>query len=151
MYKVDLKPCPFCGRIPIFHEYHETCDGRGDRHAHIECKCGIEMRLTSEEFYKAQDNFGYTGGYYSQNEEFWGGMHQKLIDKWNEQVADCEKNNNMKLVKVRIFKDNEVYVNKDLSSEEADDVAMSLTLEKFNVMGIDTSEFEIAVLDEVFT
>lgn len=88
MYTIDLKPCPFCGRIPIFHEYHETCDGRGDKWPYIICVCKASMTLTSEEFYKAQDDFGYTGGYYSTNDKLWNAMHQRLIDKWNERKGE---------------------------------------------------------------
>lgn len=76
--------CPFCGGEAELEEYYETCDGRGDRNAKIECrKCGLMMRLTFEEFHGAEKEFGYTGGYRSQNKTFWNGMHQKLVSKWN--------------------------------------------------------------------
>lgn len=81
---IELKKCPFCGGEARLTEFYESCDGRGDRHAKITCcKCEITMYLTFDEFYDAQKEFGYTGGYYSQNKAYWDGMHQKLIDKWN--------------------------------------------------------------------
>ena len=83
MDKEKLKPCPFCGGEAKLIEYYETCDGRGDKSAKIKCKCGLEMTLNFDEFCKAQNDFNYNGGYYSQNKEFWDGMHQMLIDKWN--------------------------------------------------------------------
>ena len=79
-----LLSCPFCGGEVELKEFYESCDGKGDRHAKITCgKCEKAMYLTFDEFYDAQKEFGYTGGYYSQNKAFWNGMHQKLIDKWN--------------------------------------------------------------------
>ena len=41
------------------------------------------MTLNFDELCKAQNDFNYNGGYYSRNKEFWDGMHQILIDKWN--------------------------------------------------------------------
>lgn len=84
MIKADLKPCPFCGATPKLKEFHETADGRGDRWAEICCHCRVSMTLTLGEFEKAEKDFGYIGGYYSSNEKFWNGMHQRLIDKWNK-------------------------------------------------------------------
>ena len=75
--------CPFCGGEAELEKFYESCDGRGDRFAKIKCRCGVIMELTFEEWGKAQDDFNYTGGYYSQNKAFWNGMHQRLIDKWN--------------------------------------------------------------------
>jgi hypothetical protein len=80
---IKLLPCPFCGGEAILEEYYETCDGRGNRSAKIECECGLKMSLTWSEFTQAKKDFNYTGGYYSQNKKFWKGMHQRLIDKWN--------------------------------------------------------------------
>jgi hypothetical protein len=98
-----LKPCPCCGDETKLIKYYETCDGRGDKMPEIRCKCGLKMTLTSDEFYKLRDDFNYVGGYYSSNKEFWNGMHQRLIDKWNtrkpidriveqlEETAECYK------------------------------------------------------------
>ena len=84
MNEKRLKNCPFCGGEAEMKEFYESCDGRGDRHAKITCcQCETIMYLTFNEFYDAEKEFGYTGGYYSQNKAFWNGMHQKLIDKWN--------------------------------------------------------------------
>lgn len=84
MREVKLLPCPVCnGKSVKLNELYETSDGRGDRWPSIECKCGLLLSLTTDEFYSAQDDFGYTGGYYSRNKEFWNGLHQRLIDKWN--------------------------------------------------------------------
>ena len=81
--EIKLLPCPFCCGEVILEQYYETCDGRGDRDARIKCKCGLQMSLIWSEFTQAKKDFNYTGGYYSQNKEFWKGMHQRLIDKWN--------------------------------------------------------------------
>ena len=81
--KKSLRECPFCGGEAELEKFYESCDGRGDRFAEIKCKCNVTMELTWEEWIKAQEDFNYTGGYYSQNKEFWNGMHQRLIDKWN--------------------------------------------------------------------
>ena len=83
MQNDKLLNCPFCNGEAELEEFYESCDGRGDRFAKIKCKCGATMKLTVEEWGKAQDDFNYTGGYYSQNKAFWNGMHQRLIDKWN--------------------------------------------------------------------
>jgi hypothetical protein len=79
----ELKCCPFCGGEAELKKFYETCDGRGDRMARVECKCGLGMSLTWNEFKQAEKDFDYSGGYYSSNKEFWEGMHQKLVDKWN--------------------------------------------------------------------
>ena len=79
-----LIPCPCCGGEAALKKYYESSDGRCDKHAQIICcDCELTMELTWDEFSKAQEEFGYTGGYYSQNKSFWDGMHQKLINKWN--------------------------------------------------------------------
>lgn len=83
MSELKLLPCPFCGGEAKLIEYKETVDGRGDKIARIRCECGSDLHLTAREFSKAEDDFGYKGGYYSQNQKFWNGMHQRLIDKWN--------------------------------------------------------------------
>lgn len=84
MSEIRLLPCPVCnGKSVKLNELYETSDGRGERWPSIECKCGLSLSLTTDEFYSAQDDFGYTGGYYSENKEFWNGIHQRLIDKWN--------------------------------------------------------------------
>ena len=71
-------------------EYIETVDGRGDKIARVRCKCGCDIHLTMREFSRAEDDFGYNGGYYSQNKKFWNGMHQRLIDKWNNRATEAE-------------------------------------------------------------
>ena len=78
-----LKPCLSCGGEVILKEYYESTDGRSDEFAKIKCECGLELKLTFDEFYQAKKDFNYRGGYYSSNKEFWNGMHQRLIDKWN--------------------------------------------------------------------
>lgn len=84
MSEIRLLPCPVCnGKSVKLNEFYETSDGLGDRWPSIECKCGLSLSLTTDEFYAAQDDFGYTGGYYSENKKFWNGMHQRLIGKWN--------------------------------------------------------------------
>lgn len=83
MSELKLLNCPFCGGEAELKKYYETCDGRGDRMARVECKCGLEMSLTRNEFKQAEKDFNYSGGYYSSNKEFWEGMHQRLIEKWN--------------------------------------------------------------------
>lgn len=83
MSELKLLNCPFCGGKAELKKYYETCDGRGDRMARVECECGLEMSLTRNEFKQAEKDFDYSGGYYSSNKEFWEGMHQKLVDKWN--------------------------------------------------------------------
>lgn len=80
----QLAKCPFCGGEAELMDYYESCDGRGDRFAIIKClECTVEMQLTWKEFKKAEEDFGYTGGYFSQNKVFWEGMHKRLVDKWN--------------------------------------------------------------------
>ncbi len=87
MKEAELKPCPFCGGKAELKKHYESCDGRGDRYAKITCLgCTVEMSLTWKEFGQSEKDFGYTGGYYSQNRLFWDGMHQMLIDKWNRRV-----------------------------------------------------------------
>ena len=90
MKNVNLKPCPFCGKTPELQKYHETCDGRGDRYAVITCECQTQMRLSLSELKKAENDFGYTGGYYSSSKEFWNGMHDRLIEKWNNQNTSTD-------------------------------------------------------------
>lgn len=88
MEKIKLKRCPICGsRKATFHEYYESCDGRADKPAYINCSCGLELHLTGDEFWGAQDKYNYKGGYYSQNKKFWEGMHQMLVDKWNNMAC----------------------------------------------------------------
>ena len=86
----ELKKCPFCGGEADLIEYIETVDGRGDKIARVRCKCGCDIHLTMREFSRAEDDFGYNGGYYSQNKKFWNGMHQRLIDKWNNRATEAE-------------------------------------------------------------
>lgn len=94
MNDMKLKPCPFCGGEVELEEYYESTDGRQDRHAKIRCyKCDLKMGLTFDEFYQTQHDFGYTGGYYSKNEKFWNGMHQRLVDKWNRLVKSNTEHN----------------------------------------------------------
>ena len=91
MNNAKLKPCPFCGQTAELVKYKETCDGRGDIHPYIICRnCSSGAVLTLEEFKKAENDFGYTGGYYSSNKKFWDGMHQRLIDKWNNQNTSTD-------------------------------------------------------------
>lgn len=79
-----LITCPCCGGEAALKKYYESSDGKCDKRAQIICcDCELKMELTWDEFSKAQEEFGYTGGYYSQNKSFWDGMHQKLINKWN--------------------------------------------------------------------
>lgn len=78
-----LNHCPLCGREVILKEYYESTDGRSDEFAKIKCECGLELKLTFDEFYQVKKDFNYRGGYYSSNKEFWNGMHQRLIEKWN--------------------------------------------------------------------
>lgn len=85
-----LRECSFCGGEAELIEYIETVDGRGDKIARVRCKCGCEIHLTMREFSQAEDDFGYKGGYYSQNKKFWNGMHQRLIDKWNNRATEAE-------------------------------------------------------------
>ena len=99
MKNVNLKPCPFCGKKPELQKYNETCDGRGDRYAVITCECQTQMRLSLSELKKAENDFGYTGGYYSDNKEFWNGMHNRLIEKWNNQNTSTDKEGVNKMVK----------------------------------------------------
>ncbi len=86
MSELKLLNCPFCGGEAKLIEYKETVDGRGDKIARIRCECGSDLHLTAREFSKAEDDFGYKGGYYSENKKFWNGMHQRLIDKWNTRI-----------------------------------------------------------------
>ena len=79
----SLEPCRYCGGHPKLYLYQETCDGRGDQPASIKCTCGISASLTTNEYRNCEKQFGYTGGYLSQNEEMWYGMHKCLVDKWN--------------------------------------------------------------------
>lgn len=90
MNNTKLKPCPFCGRKPELIKYHESVDGRGDVPAFIKCACQAQMLLSMTEFRKAENDFGYTGGYYSSNKEFWNGMHDRLIEKWNNQNTSTD-------------------------------------------------------------
>ena len=86
----ELKKCPFCGGEATLEKYRESDDGRMDKVARVKCKCGVEVHLAFSEFNRAKDDFGYKGGYYSQNKEFWDGMHQRLIDKWNNRPTESE-------------------------------------------------------------
>lgn len=85
--------CPCCGGCAKLHVYEESEDGRGDKGAYIQCeKCHLEMRLTTNECWSAEDEFEFTGGYYSDNKLFWEGMHNKLIAKWNNRPKPIHGN-----------------------------------------------------------
>jgi hypothetical protein len=80
----ELKKCPFCGGEAVLVEMYESCDGRCDRFPRVKCTdCQAEVGLTFKEFTDATHEYGYTGGYYSQNKKVWDGIHQKVVDKWN--------------------------------------------------------------------
>ena len=54
----------------------------------------------------------------------------------------------MKLT-VRLYKENEVQVANNLTEEEANKIAIDLTLQKFNMLGIKTEGFDVAILREI--
>lgn len=55
----------------------------------------------------------------------------------------------MKSLTVRLYKENEVKVDNSYTQEEAEKMAVDLTLQKFKMLGIDTEGFDIAILEEV--
>lgn len=86
MKDIFLNPCPFCNSIPILEKYYETCDWLGDRNTRIKCQCNAQLELTNSELEQVKKDFNYKCGYYSLNKEFWIGMHQRLVDKWNTRI-----------------------------------------------------------------
>lgn len=88
MSNTELKPCPFCDGEAELIRHRESTDGSRDDFAYIRCSsCKIKMFLTLEEYCKAEKDFEYTGGYYSQNNELWDGIHRRLVEKWNRRVS----------------------------------------------------------------
>lgn len=55
----------------------------------------------------------------------------------------------MKKVIVRFYRENEVMVDETLSEEKATEIAIDLTKQKFEACGVNTDDFEIAILTEV--
>lgn len=51
-------------------------------------------------------------------------------------------------VTVRVYKENEVVVADNLTEEEVEKVAVGLTLQKLEMMGIKTDGYDIAILTE---
>ena len=49
---------------------------------------------------------------------------------------------------VRVFKETEVHVADNLTEEEQNKIAVSLALQKFEMMGVNTKDFDVAILRE---
>lgn len=49
-------------------------------------------------------------------------------------------------ITVRMYKENEVHVSDDLTQEEAEQIAIGLTIQKFEMIGIKTDELDVAIL-----
>lgn len=92
MNDVFLNPCPFCGGKAVLTKMYESVDGLGDILPYIKCRdCQCEVSLTYEELWKIRDDYGYTGGYYSNNKSLLDALHGKVIDKWNTRSGKDEK------------------------------------------------------------
>ena len=71
--KENLKPCPFCGnQVNIMEINTGTC---GVTSLKIECSCGVDVSIESDETYSSWDGCKFRPG-------------RDAIEKWNRRASD---------------------------------------------------------------